>query len=177
MHFTSSRCSLRSCFNCFIFIFFLIPIHSFAEAPATIVGAKTVGLSEALSLHKKGAVFIDVRDEKSWDYGHIEGAVHLDFNQDEFVILYVSDALDKETPVVFYCDSPLSATGAMASFFAASWGYKNVYFFRDGYYSWLASDLPMELFAHNNDKAGLVAEVQPANDFSVANNHSIDFTN
>jgi len=61
------------------------------------------------------------------------------------VILYVSDALDKHTPIVFYCDSPLSATGAMASFFAASWGYSNVYFFREGYFSWLASDMPSKL--------------------------------
>ena len=117
---------------------------SMAEAPESVVGVNTIGLGDAMDLYYKGAVFIDVRDEASWSYGHIDGAVHLDFNQDEFVILYVSDALDKGAPIVFYCDSPLTTSGAMASFFAASWGYENVYFFRDGYYSWLASDMPME---------------------------------
>ena len=115
-----------------------------AESPQEVVGATTVDLVKARDLYDTGAVFIDVRNSRSWNYGHINGAVHLDFNADEFVILYVSDALDRDTPIVFYCDSSLGATGAMAAFFAASWGYKNVYYFRDGYYSWMASDHPVE---------------------------------
>ncbi len=142
------------------------PAVSLAEAPKTVVGAETIGLERALDLYHKGAVFIDVRDKESWKYGHIEGAVHLDFNDDEFVILYVSDALDKETPIVFYCDSPLSTTGAMASFFAASWGYENVHFFREGYYAWLASDMPMQLYDQN--ETAHVAMTSPASDISVA---------
>ena len=33
---------------------------------------------------------------------------------------------------------------AMASFFAMNWGYRNIYFYRDGYFSWLASDFPID---------------------------------
>ena len=117
---------------------------SIAESPAKVAGATTVDLQQARELYDAGSVFIDVRDTQAWNYGHIDGAVHLDFNADEFVILYVSDALDRETPIVFYTDSALGTTGAMAAFFASSWGYKNVYFFRDGYYSWMASDHPVE---------------------------------
>lgn len=115
-----------------------------AEAPESVTGATTITLQEAQSLYEEGAIFIDVRDSDSWGYGHIEGAVNLDFNDDEFVVLYVSDALDKKAPVVFYDDSELVSASAMASFFAASWGYEKVYYFRQGYYAWLASDLPIE---------------------------------
>ena len=114
-----------------------------AESPEQIVGATTIDAAGARKLHEQGAVFIDVRDELSFSLGHILGAVHLDFNDDVFAVLYVSDALDRSTPVVFYCDSALASVGAMASFFAANWGYENVYFFRDGYYSWLARDYPV----------------------------------
>lgn len=118
--------------------------QAWAESPKSIVGATTVDLVEARDLHEQGAVFIDVRDQGAFRLGHIPGAVHLDFNDDAFVVLYVSDALDRDTPIVFYCDSALASAGAMASFFAANWGYKNVYFFRDGYYSWMASDFPIQ---------------------------------
>lgn len=164
-----ARSISRSFFSVAVSFFLLLNITvsvSHAEAPESVVGAKTVQLGEALDLYQKGAVFIDVRDEASWSYGHIEGAVHLDFNEDEFVILYVSDALDKKTPIVFYSDSPLSTNGAMASFFAASWGYENVYYFRDGYYSWLASDMPMQL--RDNEVDERVAEAAPEAGITVA---------
>lgn len=116
-----------------------------AEAPDEVVGTTTVSVLEAYSLHKGGAIFIDVRDRASWETGHVEGALHLDFTAEEFIALYSNDALDRSTPIVFYCNSSLHNAGAMASYFAAEWGYTNVYFFRDGYYSWLAMDAPMTM--------------------------------
>ncbi len=116
-----------------------------AEAPLNVEGAETVGLEKAHQLYKDGAVFIDVRDGQDWRTGHIEGAVHLDFSTNEFSVLYVSDDLDRDTPVVFYTSSPLNIRSAMATFFAANWGYKKVYYFRDGFYSWMAADYPVDL--------------------------------
>ncbi len=52
-----------------------------------IDGATTVDLDKAKSLYDEGAVFIDVRDLQAWSLGHIEGAVHLDFNANEFSVL------------------------------------------------------------------------------------------
>jgi rhodanese-related sulfurtransferase len=130
---------------------FLLPVFlllfaakTYAEAPEKISGVKSIDSVAAKALYQQGAVFIDVRDKFSWSAGHIAGSVNLDFNDDAFIILYVSDELDKNTPLVFYCDSALEPNAAMASFFAASWGYKQVYYFRDGYYSWLAADFPVE---------------------------------
>ena len=117
----------------------------FAEAPLNVDGAETVGLEQAHQLYEDGAVFIDVRDSLDWALGHIDGAVHLDFSTNEFSVLYVSEDLDRETPVVFYTSSPLNIRSAMATFFAANWGYKKVYYFRDGFYSWMAADYPVNL--------------------------------
>lgn len=145
---------------------FLFITTSASESPETVIGAETIGVNKAFDLYQNGAVFIDVRDDESWSYGHIDGAIHLDFNQDEFVILYVSDALDKNTPIVFYCDSPLSTTSAMASFFAASWGYENVYYYRKGYYSWMAYDMPIQF--QNFDYDRHIAETDSIPGLAVA---------
>ena len=117
---------------------------AFAESPLQIAGATTVSPQEAKRLHENGAIFIDVRDRKSWDYGHISGAMHLNFIDGSLALLYVSDVVAKETPIVFYCDKSLMPTAAMASFFAMNWGYRHIYFYRDGYFSWLASDFPID---------------------------------
>ncbi len=116
-----------------------------AEAPTEVSGAQTVSLNEAKNLFDEGAVFIDVRDAQAWSLGHIEGAVNLDFNASEFSVLYVSKDLDRKTPIVFYTSSSLNINSAMASFFASNWGYSNVYYFREGFYSWMAADFPVEL--------------------------------
>ena len=116
-----------------------------AEAPDVVIGAQTVDLQQAKSLFDQGAVFIDVRDPQSWSLGHIEGSVNLDFNASEFAVLYISKELDRTTPIVFYTSSALNVRSAMASFFASNWGYTNVYYFREGFYSWMAADFPVEL--------------------------------
>ncbi|MVF10887.1 rhodanese-like domain-containing protein [Ketobacter sp. MCCC 1A13808] len=116
-----------------------------AEAPAEVNGVETVTLNKAKSLFDEGAVFIDVRDQQSWSLGHIEGSVNLDFNASEFAVLYISEELDRSTPIVFYTSSPLNPSSAMASYFASTWGYSNVYYFREGFYSWMAADMPVNL--------------------------------
>lgn len=116
-----------------------------AEAPSDVDGARTVDLAQAKLLFDQGAVFIDVRDPQSWSLGHIEGSVNLDFNASEFALLYVTKELDRTTPIVFYTSSPLNVSSAMASFFASKWGYTNVHYFREGFYSWMAADFPVEL--------------------------------
>jgi rhodanese-related sulfurtransferase len=123
----------------------LLGTSSWAEAPLDVDGAKTVTLEQAKNLFDQGAVFIDVRDRQSWNLGHVAGAVHLDFNADEFAVLYLSEDLDRTTPIVFYTSSTLNIRSAMASFFAGNWGYRQVYYFREGYYSWMTADYPVEL--------------------------------
>lgn len=116
-----------------------------AEAPAAIDGAVSVSVDEARRLFDQGAVFIDVRDHQSWTDGHIDGAVNLNLETSEFTVLQISADLDRSTPLVFYSDSPLTLQGAIASYMAGEWGYRKVYYFRDGYYAWISEDFPAEL--------------------------------
>lgn len=128
-----------------VFVLLVSAMVARAEAPKDVDGAKTVDLTQAKALFDQGAVFIDVRDPQSWSLGHIEGSVNLDFNASEFAVLYISKELDRSTPIVFYTSSPLNVRSAMASYFASNWGYSNVYYFREGFYSWMAADYPVEL--------------------------------
>lgn len=118
---------------------------SHAEAPVTLEGVVSVSLTEAKRLFDQGAVFIDVRDVDAWTVGHIDGAVNLDLESQAFSVLYVSEELDRTTPLVFYSSSPLTVNGAVASYMASHWGYQQVYYFRDGYYAWMGEDFPVEL--------------------------------
>ncbi len=132
-------------FSCVLFL--ILSQFAFAEAPLTIHGASTIQLEDAKKLHQAGALFIDVRDQNAWTRGHIVGAMHLDFTAEEFIRLHENKKLDRKTPIVFYCDNNLTNAAAMASFFATKWGYEKVYYFRDGYYSWLAGDAAIEFGA------------------------------
>ena len=100
---------------------------------------------QALRLYQEGVVFVDVRGDKDWASGHVDGAINLDFGTKDFSVLNVSNDLDRDAPIVFYTSSPLNIRSAMATYFAARWGYKNVYYFRDGFYSWMAADYPVYL--------------------------------
>jgi len=113
-----------------------------AQQVESIKGAKTVDAFEALTLFEQGATFIDVREEFEYQLGHIRSAVHLDLKR-EFNDLYLIETLDRNIPIVIYCNSAQCYRSAVATFLAVAWGYDNVYYFKDGYFTWLALDLPV----------------------------------
>ena len=113
-----------------------------AEQIESIKGATSVDAYEALKLFESGATFIDVRDEFEFQLGHIRSAVHLDLKRD-FNDLYLIETLDRNIPIVIYCNSAHCYRSAVATFLAVAWGYENVHYFKDGYFTWLALDLPV----------------------------------
>ena len=68
--------------------------------------------------------------------------MHLDLKRD-FNDLYLIETLDKDIPIVIYCNSAHCYRSAVATFLAVAWGYENVHYFKDGYFTWLALDLPL----------------------------------
>ena len=52
---------------------------------------------------------------------------------------------DKTSPIVFYCLSWECWLSYNAAMRAVALGYKNVFWYRGGYYSWFAAGLPLEL--------------------------------
>ncbi|MGI9278993.1 MAG: rhodanese-like domain-containing protein [Endozoicomonas sp.] len=114
------------------------------EAPVNIKNVVTINTHQAKRLHELGALFIDVRPFRQWEWGRIERSHSLDLRAG-FRQLFMPGTLDKKTPIVIYGNSTYHMRGAIASYLAALWGYKRVFFFRDGYFSWLALDYPVTL--------------------------------
>ncbi len=129
------------------------PAFSASEVES-IKGATTVNALEAMDLYQQGALFVDVRDNFEYQLGHIRSAVHLDLKR-EFNDLYLIETLDRNIPIVIYCNSSHCYRSAVATFLAVGWGYENVYYFKDGYFTWLALDFPATLSGDN-------PEAQPA---------------
>ena len=114
------------------------------QSPVGISGAHTVNVFEAKQLYDRGAVFIDVRGDEEWSIGHIKGAIHLDFQRD-FAKLYGANGITRETPLVIYCNSSNCLRSAYASAVSVYWGFRNVFYFRNGYFSWMLEDFPVTM--------------------------------
>lgn len=130
------------------------------EAPINIKNVVTINTHQAKRLHELGALFIDVRPLQQWGWGHIDGSHNLDLRAG-FRQLFMPGTLDKGTPIVIYGNSTYHMRGAIASYLAALWGYKRVFFFRDGYFSWLALDYPVVL--QSDAPEGEVVTYKPEN--------------
>jgi rhodanese-related sulfurtransferase len=112
------------------------------ELPGTtLVDAKTVAL-----LLEQGVPVVDTRVASEYKQNHIAGALSIpygerslkdvafDGRQDEFAGLA---KLDKNKPVVFYCNGPECWKSYKASRAAVAAGFVKVYRFRDGLPAWI----------------------------------------
>ncbi len=111
------------------------------EAPLQVVGARTVNVLQAKRLYDYGVLFIDVRATREWSWGHVYGAVHLDL-ADRFGSLEL-ERLPRNVPLVLYCDSEVCPSAALATQLAVKWGYRQVFYFRGGYFAWQLFDFPL----------------------------------
>jgi len=114
-----------------------------AEAPMSVNGAKTINAAAAKQLFDDGAFFIDPRRDSDFSAGRIPDAIHLElkavFNQES-----LADEAEKSDNIVFYCNGPKCDRSAVCAEKAVSWGYSNVYYFRDGYPAWKLAGYPVE---------------------------------
>lgn len=111
------------------------------EAPQQVKGAMTVDVDQARRLYQLGAVFIDIRPDREWAWGHVYGAVHLDLQQG-FVGL-AQPQWPRNVPLVIYCDSEICPASALAASLAVQWGYRQVFYFRAGFFAWQLYDQPI----------------------------------
>lgn len=123
------------------FLCLLLTPLAVAEAPLEVRGATTVNVLQARQLYEIGALFVDVRPMREWSWGHVHGALHLELESG------FADLADSQWPrgaaLVIYCDSELCPQGAEAARRAVGWGYRQVYFFRSGYFAWQLLDFPL----------------------------------
>lgn len=113
-------------------------------SPMTVAGATTVDTAKAKSLFDKKVTFIDTRSNKDWDAGRIPGAMHMDLNKDGFTKDTLGAKVKKDQEVVLYCNGEKCLRSSEAAEQAISWGYKKVYYFRDGFPAWQAAGYPVE---------------------------------
>ncbi len=86
----------------------------------------------ALIAERPNLLLLDVRTDREWNAGHIEGACFLDFLEDDFPAK--AQALPKDRPIAVYCAAGGRSADAMA--FLTQHGFKEVYNLRDGFYGW-----------------------------------------
>lgn len=113
------------------------------KSPKKVSGAVTVNAQKAKQLFDKGVVFIDVRKDKDYAAGRVPDAVHIELKK-----VYNKETLSKhvkaDQPVVIYCNGHSCTRSSKAAQKAVSWGYKKVYYYRDGFPSWKKNGYPVE---------------------------------
>ena len=129
----------------FMFILLNSPLAFAADkvSPAQVDGANTVSTAEAKALFDKGVIFVDVRSDKDFDAGRIPDALHLN-SKTKLSEASLSEETGKADDVVMYCNGASCMRSSNASAMAVSWGFSNVYYYRDGYPAWKLAGNPVE---------------------------------
>lgn len=93
-----------------------------------------VSIEEAKSIliEDPKAVFLDVRTPEEFNEGHIEGAVLINFFDEDFKEQV--EALDKDKPVYVYCRS--GNRSRKAGMILTQMGFQEVYNIEAGYIGW-----------------------------------------
>jgi len=107
-----------------------------------IKGAKTIDIKTAKTLLERGTPFVDVTFK--WIQGHIPGSRYLDMFYYEFNEVRLAEVVRKDQEVVIYTSVSNNRRGAEAVARAVTWGFKKVYYFRDGLDGWKAAGYPVE---------------------------------
>lgn len=124
------------------FLFFFNPLFA-SESPETITGATLVDTDQAKALFEEEVLFVDVRKDSDWEAGRVPGAVHLELKK-VFSQSSLQEEITKDEAVVIYCNGQKCLRSAKAVELAISWGFTDVYYFRNGFPSWLSAGLPVE---------------------------------
>ncbi|MBV8224248.1 MAG: rhodanese-like domain-containing protein [Verrucomicrobia bacterium] len=90
-------------------------------------------LPRELARLKEYPLFVDVREESEFLYGHIEGARNVSPSVLGQVVPEISP--DHARPIVVYCAR--GTTSAVAAKLLQKLGYQNVYSLKDGLFGWL----------------------------------------
>lgn len=113
------------------------------ESPMTVDGAETVDVTMAKTFFDQEVPFIDVRKDSDWEAGRVPGAYHIEL-KNKFRESAMLEVVGKSDEVVIYCNGGSCLRSSEACAKAVEWGFKKVYYFRDGFPAWQAANLPIE---------------------------------
>lgn len=97
-----------------------------------------LSVEQAAELAKQGAVIVDIRDEDSFQQGHMPAAIHLDNHK---VSQFIQQA-DLDAPTIVVCYHGHSSQSAAA--WLNSQGFDQVYSMNGGFTQW-AVDYPEQI--------------------------------
>jgi len=140
---------MKKIFNIKWFLFVLslfgtqVAVSGDEVSSMSVSGATTVTTEQAKKLFDDGALFIDVRKDKDWNAGRVSDAVQLNIKT-IFSEESMSAEMAKGDPVVIYCNGERCLRSSNAAIKAVSWGFTNVYYYRDGFPAWKSAGYPVE---------------------------------
>lgn len=130
-------------------LFILILFSSFVQAakvsPTEVSGAKSVNAQQVKELWMQGVLCIDPRSKADWEAGRIPGALHMMTKSESYNAQTVLREVGRyDAPIVSYCNAESCLRAADLARDLVSWGFTNVYYFRDGFPAWKNAKYPYE---------------------------------
>ncbi|MGH6920995.1 MAG: rhodanese-like domain-containing protein, partial [Geminicoccaceae bacterium] len=113
-------------------------------SPTETPGATTVDAAAAKTMFDRGVRFVDVRADGDRSLGYIPGDIHLNLDG-AFGRESLSAVVGKDQEVVIYCMGPRCLRSSQACAKAVSWGFTQVFYFREGFPAWKAAGHPFEV--------------------------------
>jgi len=114
------------------------------DAPLEIPGAKTVNADQIIALFdaEPDLIVLDIRKEKDYKSGHIEGAVRL-INTEVNADTMAANVPSKDAAVLMYCNGIKCGRAADATKKAVALGYTNIHYYALGMAEWKERNLPL----------------------------------
>jgi rhodanese-related sulfurtransferase len=118
-------------------------------SPQTVPGATTVDAAKAHELWKARVWFVDPRKPAEFDAGHVPGAINIEYSpskpdKQKLTAATLEAEVPKSEAVLFYCNAEKCDRSSWGAALASEWGWKEVYYFRDGYPAWVAAGHPVQ---------------------------------
>ena len=119
----------------------VILICSFFACNSAPKGSELTAVDFKKKLDQAGnAQLVDVRTPGEYAEGHLQNAVNIDWNSDDFAAQ--AEKLDRSKPVFVYCLAGSRSSSAAESF--RNMGFKEVYDLKGGIMKWRKAGLPEE---------------------------------
>jgi len=133
-----------------VFLSLLLICFSFAHAakplaPESIEGVTIVSAEQLIELilNSPALVIIDSRYHEEYAKGRIEGSISIpDIDMTKAGLEKITK--NSKTPIVFYCNGIRCLRSSRAATQAIQWGFKQVYWFRQGWVDWVKKQYPVE---------------------------------